>query len=67
MSSELRRLESVKENCLDQINSTFQEIQAHLDARKQELIESLNVTCNEKRRVLEEQHALIESEKNKVK
>jgi tripartite motif-containing protein 2/3 len=66
VSSELRRLEAAKENCLDQINSTFQQVQAYLDNRKKEMIDTLNATCSEKRRVLEEQHSLIESEKNKV-
>ncbi|XP_008198605.2 tripartite motif-containing protein 2 isoform X3 [Tribolium castaneum] len=66
VSSELRRLETAKENCLDQINATFQKVQAFLDNRKQEMIEALNSTCAEKRRVLEEQHSLIECEKNKV-
>lgn len=37
-----------------------------MDQRKQEVIDTVNTMCTEKRRVLEEQHSLIESEKNKV-
>lgn len=37
-----------------------------MNQRKQEIIENVNTICAEKRRILEEQHALIESEKNKV-
>lgn len=37
-----------------------------LDRRRQEMIDSVNSFCSEKRKVLEEQHSLIESEKNKV-
>lgn len=38
-----------------------------MEQRKQELIDNVNAVCAEKRRVLEEQHSLIETEKNKVK
>lgn len=37
-----------------------------MDQRKQEIIENVNTICAEKRRILEEQHALIETEKRKV-
>ncbi|KAJ8943472.1 hypothetical protein NQ318_006325 [Aromia moschata] len=66
VSSELTRLDAAKETCLEQINTTFQQIQALMDQRKQEIIDNVNSVCAEKRRVLEEQHSLIESEKNKV-
>lgn len=66
VSRELQRLDTAKENCLDQINATFQQVQALIDKRKQEMIEAVNTACAEKRKVLEEQHSLIESEKNKV-
>ncbi|XP_018565603.1 tripartite motif-containing protein 2 isoform X2 [Anoplophora glabripennis] len=66
VSAELTKLDLAKETCLEQINTTFQQIQTLMDQRKQEIIDNVNSVCSEKRRVLEEQHSLIESEKNKV-
>ncbi|CAG9865330.1 unnamed protein product [Phyllotreta striolata] len=66
VSSELCLLDSAKETCLEIINETFQQIQALMDQRKKEIIDTVNGICLEKRRVLEEQHTLIENEKNKV-
>ncbi|KAJ8966960.1 hypothetical protein NQ314_003182 [Rhamnusium bicolor] len=66
VSSELNRLDAAKEACLEQVNTTFQQIQALMDQRKQEIVDNVNSLCAEKRRVLEEQHSLIECEKNKV-
>lgn len=67
MSRELQRLDAAKDSCIDQINATFQQVQAMVDKRKQEIIEAVNAACSEKRKVLEEQHSLIESEKTKVR
>ncbi|XP_045475674.1 tripartite motif-containing protein 2-like isoform X2 [Harmonia axyridis] len=64
--SELQRLDSAREANLEQISIIFQQIQALVDKRKQEMIENVNSICTEKRKILEEQHTLIESEKNKV-
>ncbi|CAH0554867.1 unnamed protein product [Brassicogethes aeneus] len=66
VSGELQKLDAAKDACLEQINSTFQQIQNDLDKRKQELIDEVNKMCTEKKKVLEEQHLLIENEKNKV-
>ncbi|XP_060527863.1 tripartite motif-containing protein 3-like isoform X2 [Cylas formicarius] len=66
VTSELNRLNAAKERCLEQIDSTFRDIQTLIDKRKQEMIDTVNQMCGEKRRVLEEQHSLIENEKNKV-
>lgn len=66
VNNELLQLDVAKEQCIEQINVTFQQMQTMLDKRKQDIIESLDFTCSEKRKVLEEQHSLIESEKNKV-
>ncbi|KAG5898288.1 hypothetical protein JTB14_008631 [Gonioctena quinquepunctata] len=66
VSAELGRLDSAKIVCLEKINDTFQQMQALLDQRKQELIENVNTMYTDKKRVLEEQHSLIENEKNKV-
>lgn len=67
VSRELQRLDAAKDSCIDQINATFQQVQALVDKRKQEIIEAVNAACSEKRKVLEEQHSLIESEKTKVR
>lgn len=66
VTSELNKLNAAKDKCLEQIDVTFQQIQQAIDKRKQEMIDQVNQMCNEKKRVLEEQHGLIENEKNKV-
>ncbi|XP_065155835.1 tripartite motif-containing protein 2-like isoform X4 [Atheta coriaria] len=67
VTKELGRLDGAKDDSLDQVNAIFQQVQSLVDKRKQEMIEAVNAACAEKRKVLEEQHSLIESEKNKVK
>lgn len=67
MTKELGRLDGAKDDSLDQVNAIFQQVQSLVDKRKQEMIEAVNAACAEKRKVLEEQHSLIESEKNKVR
>lgn len=66
VTRELQRLDSARENCIEQLNLTFQQVQALVDKRKQEMVELITKACNDKKKVLEEQHTLIESEKNKV-
>ncbi|XP_023013976.2 tripartite motif-containing protein 2 isoform X2 [Leptinotarsa decemlineata] len=66
VSSELSKLVLAKESCLEKIDDTFQQMQTLIDQRKQELIENVNTMYTDKKRVLEEQHSLIENEKNKV-
>ncbi|XP_018320293.1 tripartite motif-containing protein 3 isoform X2 [Agrilus planipennis] len=63
---ELQRLDESKERCLEKVNSTFHQVQAMLDKRKQEMVTAVESLCADKRKVLEEQHSLIEAEKNKV-
>ncbi|CAH1977055.1 unnamed protein product [Acanthoscelides obtectus] len=66
VSAELGKLDAAKEACIEKVNETFRHIQELMDQRKQEILDSVNSICAEKRRVLEEQHSLIENEKNKV-
>ena len=66
VNQELQRLDTAKDSCLEKVNVTFQQIQTLLDKRKQEMLEQVEKAATEKRKVLEEQHSLIESEKNKV-
>lgn len=62
----MQKLDAAKEACLEKVEITFQQLRASIDKRKQEMIENIEKACTEKRRVLEEQHSLIENEKNKV-
>lgn len=62
----MQRLDAAKEACLEKVETTFQQVKALIDRRKQEMIENVEKACAEKRKVLEEQHSLIENEKNKV-
>ena len=67
VTQELHRLDLATEHCLDQVNRTFQDISALLEHRRQEMVTAVGSACEEKRKVLEEQLALIEGEKNKVR
>jgi tripartite motif-containing protein 2/3 len=66
VTQELHRLDLATEHCLEQVNRTFQDITALLEHRRQEMVAAVGTACEEKRKVLEEQLALIEGEKNKV-
>lgn len=67
MTQELHRLDLATEHCLDQVNRTFQDVSALLELRRQEMVAAVGAACEEKRKVLEEQLALIEGEKSKVR
>lgn len=66
VNCELERLDAAKTRCIENVNSTFQQLSAALEARRLDMIAAVNKSCQEKRRVLEEQQALIDAEKNKV-
>ncbi|XP_048519035.1 tripartite motif-containing protein 2 isoform X1 [Dendroctonus ponderosae] len=66
VTAELDKLTAARDACLEHISDTFRMIQETVERRRQEMGEQVAQMCAEKRRVLEEQHALIESEKNKV-
>lgn len=66
VTKELRRLDVTTERCLEQVNRTFQELITLVQQRCQAMVESVQQTRLEKRQILEEQLALIESEKSKV-
>ncbi|XP_069683722.1 tripartite motif-containing protein 3-like isoform X2 [Periplaneta americana] len=66
VTQELHRLDLATEHCLDQVNRTFQDVSALIEHRRQEMVTAVGTACEEKRKVLEEQLALIEGEKNKV-
>jgi hypothetical protein len=49
------------------VNRTFQDVSALLEHRRQEMVAAVGAACEEKRKVLEVQLALIEGEKSKVR
>ncbi|KAK7870558.1 hypothetical protein R5R35_009071 [Gryllus longicercus] len=66
VSQELARLDRAADGCLEQVGRTFAEAAARLEARRLELAAAVGAARDEKRRVLEEQLALIDAEKSKV-
>lgn len=66
VSQELARLDRAADACLEQVGRQFADAAARLEARRLELAAAVGVARDEKRRVLEEQLALIDAEKSKV-
>ncbi|XP_078053205.1 tripartite motif-containing protein 2 isoform X1 [Augochlora pura] len=66
VSTELQRLEASKERCLNAVDNEFAEIISKFERRRTELQAAVTAAARDKKHVLEEQHALIEAEKNKV-
>ncbi|XP_008212395.1 tripartite motif-containing 2 protein-like isoform X1 [Nasonia vitripennis] len=66
VSTELQRLDTAKQKCLEAVDAEFANIIAKVERRKTELHAAVNAAARDKKHVLEEQHALIEAEKNKV-
>ncbi|CAG5089290.1 Similar to TRIM2: Tripartite motif-containing protein 2 (Bos taurus) [Cotesia congregata] len=66
VSTELRRLETAMDRCLNVVDAEFTEIIAKVERRRDELQTAVAAAARDKKRVLEEQLALIEAEKNKV-
>ncbi|XP_015521414.2 tripartite motif-containing protein 2 isoform X2 [Neodiprion lecontei] len=66
VGAELRRLDTATERCLNAVDTEFAEIIARVERRKVELRAAVTAAAKDKKHVLEEQHALIEAEKNKV-
>lgn len=63
---ELQRLDSSTEKCLEAVNTTFSELAELVDFRKQQMLTAVSTAAMAKKKVLQEQHALIETEKSKV-
>ncbi|KAK0160628.1 hypothetical protein PV328_008017 [Microctonus aethiopoides] len=66
VGTELRRLETAMERCLNVVDTEFAELIAKIERKRDELHSAVTAAARDKKRVLEEQHALIETEKNKV-
>ncbi|XP_043282889.1 tripartite motif-containing protein 2-like isoform X3 [Venturia canescens] len=66
VTTELRRLDTAMERCLSVVDAEFAEIISKVEKRRAELQAAVTAAARDKKHVLEEQHALIEAEKNKV-
>lgn len=66
VSTELRRLDTAMEKCMTNVDNEFADIIKKIEKKKCELQAAVQSAAKDKKRVLEEQHALIETEKNKV-
>lgn len=66
MSTELQRLEASTQRCLTAVDNEFADIIGKIERRRSELQAAVTAAARDKKHVLEEQHALIEAEKNKV-
>lgn len=59
-------MDASTERCLNAVDNEFAEIIAKFERRRSELQAAVTAAARDKKHVLEEQHALIEAEKNKV-
>lgn len=59
-------MEASTERCLNAVDTEFADIIAKIEKRRTELQAAVNAAARDKKHVLEEQHSLIEAEKNKV-
>lgn len=66
VNTELERLDDAMERCLLAVDAEFTEIMSKVGKRRAELQAAVTAAVRDKKRVLEEQHAAIEAEKNKV-
>lgn len=66
VNGEIARLEQTTRQCLAGLDATFQEITAAVNQRRTELCDAITVARDAKKKVLDEQLALIQSEKDKV-
>lgn len=66
VSSELQRLDNAMEKCLNAVDTEFAEMISKVEKRRADLQAAIASAASDKKRVLEEQHALIQAEKNKV-
>ncbi|XP_046678995.1 tripartite motif-containing protein 3-like isoform X2 [Homalodisca vitripennis] len=67
VNGEMARLEQTTRQCLAGLDATFQEITAAVDQRRAEMSEAITQARDAKKKVLDEQLALIQSEKDKVR
>ncbi|PIO67382.1 hypothetical protein TELCIR_10871, partial [Teladorsagia circumcincta] len=66
VSQEIEQLDKNVDKIVDQINGTFQEVSNTVENRRRDLIESVRVRRDEKRKVLKDQIEAITDEKKKL-
>ncbi|KJH43518.1 hypothetical protein DICVIV_10455 [Dictyocaulus viviparus] len=66
VSQEIEQLDKNVDKILDQINCTFQEVTNTIENRRRDLIESVRIRRDEKRKVLKDQIEAITDEKKKL-
>uniref|UniRef100_A0A158P7S4 Tripartite motif-containing protein 2 n=1 Tax=Angiostrongylus cantonensis TaxID=6313 RepID=A0A158P7S4_ANGCA len=66
VSQEIEQLDKNVDKILDQINCTFQEVSNTVENRRRDLIESVRIRRDEKRKVLKDQIEAITDEKKKL-
>ncbi|GFR14409.1 tripartite motif-containing protein 2 [Trichonephila clavata] len=66
VNDEISKLDTTAEETFEAINRSVQEITAVLEQRRSELIEMVKKLRNNKKKILEDQLSIIESEKEKV-
>ncbi|VDO26081.1 unnamed protein product [Haemonchus placei] len=66
VSQEIEQLDRNVDKIVDQINGTFQEVSNTVENRRRDLIESVRVRRDEKRKVLKDQIEAITDEKKKL-
>ncbi|XP_039296682.1 tripartite motif-containing protein 3 [Nilaparvata lugens] len=66
VNGELQRLEQATQTCLEGLKATFEEISSAVEMRRVELSQAIEEARDAKKKVLREQLALIEAEKDRV-
>ncbi|EEB19175.1 RING finger-containing protein, putative [Pediculus humanus corporis] len=66
VKSEIQKINVGSEKAIEKINDTINELNVLIENRRQEMLNAVSEAAQEKKKVLEEQLAIIEGEKNKV-
>lgn len=66
VTSELSRLEENEERAIQAVNQSFDALQSLINKRKQEVLSSLEIIQQQKKKAFNEQLQLIEAEKGRV-
>ena len=66
VGKEIRQLGEAHDKCVDNISKAFNDVLLHVERRKAEVLKITQKICDEKKKSLQEQLLLIETEKRKV-
>ena len=66
VGKEISHLTEAHEKCVENINKAFNDVLAQVERRKKEMLQITKKICEEKKKSLQEQLVLIETEKQKV-